>query len=72
MILGLAYEIANNTGMLTDSWNGFNVLHTAAARVAGLDIGFVPGKGGKDVAGILKASAKGEIRFVWLLGSGRN
>ena len=32
-------------------WNGFNVLHTAAARVAGLDLGFVPGKGGKDVAG---------------------
>ena len=35
------------------SWNGFNILHTAAARVAGLDLGFVPGKGGKDVAGIL-------------------
>ena len=44
-ILGIAREIADKTDMVTDSWNGFNVLHTAAARVAGLDMGFVPGKG---------------------------
>ena len=25
--------------------NGFNVLHTAASRVGGLDLGFVPGEG---------------------------
>ena len=31
-------------------WNGFNVLHTAAARVAGLDLGLLPGEGGLDVA----------------------
>jgi NADH-quinone oxidoreductase subunit G len=31
-------------------WNGFAVLHTAAARVGGLDLGFVPGEGGKDAA----------------------
>src|SRR5690606_19642319 len=34
-------------------WNGFCVLHTAAARVGGLDIGFVPGKGGKAAAQML-------------------
>ena len=68
-ILGIAREIADKTDMVTDSWNGFNVLHTAAARVAGLDMGFVPGKGGKDVAGILKAAAKGEMKLVWLLGA---
>ena len=33
-------------------WNGFAVLHNAAARVGGLDLGFVPGEGGKDVAGM--------------------
>ncbi len=44
-------------------WNGFNVLHAAAARVAGLDLGFVPGKGGKDVAGILGS----DMDFVYLL-----
>jgi NADH-quinone oxidoreductase subunit G len=26
------------------AWNGFNVLHAAAGRVAGLDLGFVPGR----------------------------
>jgi NADH-quinone oxidoreductase subunit G len=46
-------------------WNGFNILHTAAARVAGLDLGFVPGKGGKDVAGILGS----ETEFLYLLGA---
>ncbi len=46
-------------------WNAFNVLHTAAARVAGLDLGFVPGPGGRDVAGMLK----GDMDFVYLLGA---
>ena len=69
VILGLAHEIADKTDMVTDVWNGFNVLHTAASRVAGLDIGFVPGKSGKDVASILKAAAKGDMKLIWLLGA---
>ena len=32
-------------GAVRDGWNGFTVLHTAAARVGGLDLGFVPGAG---------------------------
>ena len=55
--------------MIADDWNGFNVLHTAAARVGGLDLGLVPGKGGSDVEGILKAAGKGEIKAVYLLGA---
>ncbi|MCA8906380.1 MAG: molybdopterin-dependent oxidoreductase, partial [Rhodospirillaceae bacterium] len=47
-------------------WNGFNVLHTAAARVGGLDLGFLPTKGGRDVAGILAGAEAGEIDVVWL------
>jgi NADH-quinone oxidoreductase subunit G len=35
-------------GVVKDGWNGFNVLHTAAARVGALDLGFVPGEGGPD------------------------
>ena len=31
---------------MKDGWNGFSVLHTAAARVGALDLGFVPGEGG--------------------------
>ncbi|MGH1417398.1 MAG: NADH-quinone oxidoreductase subunit NuoG [Hyphomicrobiaceae bacterium] len=29
-----------------EGWQTFNVLHTAASRVGGLDVGFVPGEGG--------------------------
>ncbi len=69
VILGLARKIAEATGMVTDGWNGFNMLHQAAARVGGLDLGFVPGKGGHDVAGILDGAEKGEIEVVYLLGA---
>jgi NADH-quinone oxidoreductase subunit G len=33
-------------------WNAFNVLHTAASRVAGLDLGFVPDKGSLDLSAL--------------------
>ena len=33
------------------------MLHTAAARVGGLDLGFVPGEGGLDAASMAKAGA---------------
>ena len=66
-VLAAARQIAIDTGMVRGYWNGFNVLHAAAARVAGLDLGLVPGEGGKDVAGILSAAGSGEIDFVYLL-----
>ena len=56
-ILGLAREVAERFGMVEDDWNGFNVLHTAAARVGGLELGLVPGEGGLDVAGMLRPGA---------------
>ena len=43
----------------------FNVLHTAASRVAGLDMGFIPRVGGRDVAAMLK----GDLDVVVLLGA---
>jgi NADH-quinone oxidoreductase subunit G len=68
-ILAAAREIATLAGMVGEGWNGFNVLHTAAARVGGLDIGFVPASGGKDTAAILDGAEKGEIEVVYLLGA---
>ena len=68
-VLAAARQIAEKFGMVRDDWNGFNVLHTAAARVAGLDLGLVPGAGGKDVAAILDAAGSGEIALVYLLGA---
>ena len=68
-VLAAARAIAEDCGLVKEGWNGFNVLHTAAARVAGLDLGLVPGEGGRDVAGILDGAASGEIGAVYLLGA---
>ena len=68
-ILSLARTLAENVDMVRDDWNGFNVLHTAAARVGGLDLGFTPGPKGRDVAAILDAAAAGDMDVVYLLGA---
>ena len=39
------------------------------ARVAALDLGFLPGAGGRDVAGIVDGAQKGEIDLLFLLGA---
>ncbi|HEY1736860.1 MAG TPA: molybdopterin-dependent oxidoreductase, partial [Methylovirgula sp.] len=44
-------------GCFKDGWLGFGVLHTAAARVGGLDLGFVPGEGGLDALAMAKSGA---------------
>src|ERR1700748_2875270 len=70
-ILSLGARLAGDTGMIGPAgthaeggWNGFNILHTAASRVAALDLGFVPGAGGRGVAGIVGWAQQGEIRFI--------
>ncbi len=68
-ILHLVRQVADQFKMVREGWNGFNVLHSAAARVAGLDLGFVPGPDGRDTAAILDGAAKGEIEVVFLLGA---
>ena len=67
-ILAAARAIADRCGLVGEDWNGFNVLHTAAARVAGLDLGILPGPEGRDTAGILAGAAEGAINFIYLLG----
>jgi NADH-quinone oxidoreductase subunit G len=52
-ILALAARLGAPKG----DWTGLSVLHTAAARVGALDIGFVPGEGGLDAAAMAKAGA---------------
>lgn len=68
-ILAAARAIAEIFSMVREGWNGFNVLHKAASRVGGLDLGFVPGVGGHDVDAILEGAESGAIKFVWLLGA---
>ncbi len=64
-VLTLAARIALDAAKGKDGWNALAVLHTAASRVAGLDLGVVPGEGGRDIAGMLK----GDMDVVYLLGA---
>ena len=68
-ILAAVWRIAVTCRLVRDGWNGFNVLHMAAARVGGLDVGFVPGKGGLDVGGMLEGASSGKTEVVYLLGA---
>ena len=45
------------TGAVKDGWNGFNVLHAAASRVGGLDLGLAPGEAALDAAAMAKSGA---------------
>lgn len=68
-VMATVRKLADTCNVIRDDWNGFNVLHSAAARVGGLDIGFVPGEGGRDTAGILAGAEAGDIDVVFLLGA---
>ncbi len=68
-VLDTARGLADSLGLVKDGWNGFNVLHRAAARVGALDLGFLPGEGGRDLEGILAGAGDGSIKAVFLLGA---
>jgi NADH-quinone oxidoreductase subunit G len=61
-VLQLAASLAKVGG----EWNGFSVLHAAASRVGGLDMGFVPGEGGKTA---LQMTQNGGADVLFLLGA---
>jgi len=64
-VLAACWSLSASSGMLQEDWNGFNVLHTAAARVGGLDLGFLPGPQGQTAA----AMVGGGVSLLWLLGA---
>ena len=65
-IASLAARAALDLGAVKDGWNGYCVLHTAASRVGGLDIGFAPGKGGISAQ---EMAAYGTLDVLFLLGA---
>ena len=65
-VLKAAADVATAFGVVREGWNGWNVLHTAAARVGGLDLGFTPGEGGKTAAEMVR---KGALDVLFLLGA---
>jgi NADH-quinone oxidoreductase subunit G len=65
-VLAAVAKAAQAAGAVKDGWNGFSVLHTAASRVGALDIGFVPGQGGKSAREMAKSGA---LDVIFLLGA---
>ncbi len=65
-VLRAAAGLAGEIKLVREGWNGWNVLHTAAARVGGLDLGFIPAAGGLDAAAML---APGALDVLFLLGA---
>jgi NADH-quinone oxidoreductase subunit G len=47
--LGAALSLVEPLGLLKEGWNGFNVVHTSASRMAGLVLGFAQPAGLADV-----------------------
>ena len=64
-IASLAAKAAIELGAVKDGWNGYSVLHSAAARVGALDLGFVPGEGGLNTR---QMTASGALDVLFLLG----
>lgn len=63
-VQNLAYQCAKKFGA------DFNVLHSAASRVAGLDIGFTPvAKGAKGFTEILDGTKDGSVKVLYMLGA---
>ncbi|HEY3694513.1 NADH-quinone oxidoreductase subunit NuoG [Phenylobacterium sp.] len=65
-VLAQIGEAAKAFGVIAEGWNGFNVLHGAASRVGGLDLGFVPGEGGLDAKAMV---GKGALDVLFLMGA---
>ncbi|MDZ7823791.1 MAG: NADH-quinone oxidoreductase subunit NuoG [Ahrensia sp.] len=61
-VLAHAAKIAENCGAVKADWNGFAVLHTAASRVGGLDLGFVPT--GSDALDTTTAIKQADVLFL--------
>lgn len=60
-VLAAAAKLAGAVGATSEEWNGFSVLHTAASRVGGLDLGFVPADKSANAASIVASS---EVLFL--------
>jgi NADH-quinone oxidoreductase subunit G len=65
-ILSAFAKAAVSSGVIADGWNGFSMLHTAASRVGGLDVGAVPGKGGLTAQEMAEQNA---VKVLFLLGA---
>jgi NADH-quinone oxidoreductase subunit G len=63
-VASLAARTAIEFSAVTDTWNGFSVLHHAASRVGALDIGFTPEYGGRTAT---RMAEEGAVDVLFLL-----
>lgn len=54
------HHLVEEADVVREGWNGYNVFHDIASRVAALDVGFLPSA---------RASSAPPSKFVYLLGS---
>jgi len=64
-ILKMARDLADKY-CISEGWNGFNVLHTAASRVGALELGLTADGG---IDGILADAKAGKVKAAFLLGA---
>jgi NADH-quinone oxidoreductase subunit G len=64
-VLAAAWKAAAAADALRADWHGFNVLHLFGGQVGALELGFLPGEGGKDLDGMMG----GGVDALWLLGA---
>ncbi|PWS34938.1 NADH-quinone oxidoreductase subunit G [Falsiroseomonas bella] len=64
-VLAAAWQVAAAANALRPDWHGFNLLHLFGGQVGALELGFLPGAGGKTLGGMLG----GGVDVLWLLGA---
>ncbi len=64
-VLAAAWKAAAAANALRADWHGFNVLHLFGGQVGALELGFLPGEGGKNLDGMMG----GGVDALWLLGA---
>ena len=64
-VLRAAWQVAAAANALRPDWHGFNLLHLFGGQAGALELGFLPGPGGKTLGAMLS----GGVDVLWLLGA---
>ncbi|GFR43009.1 hypothetical protein Agub_g4009 [Astrephomene gubernaculifera] len=60
-VMKAVHDLCAKAGVVKEGWNGFNVIHDTASRVAALDMGFAPS--------VAARASKAPAKVVYLLGA---
>lgn len=61
VLMKAVHQLVEKAGVVKEDWNGYNVIHDNASRVAALDIGFAPSPAARKYSG--------PVKMVYLLGA---